>query len=162
MYYVPHDEARTLPRSFPGLRRVAVRGGFPPHVTRAMRTLYEMGALSSTPVPMEDRTYPATELIARLLLALPASRSNPFWAYGLVVEVHGRKDGRPRTVRLHNRHPPPGRVGWGVRLLPEHRCAPEHCGPDDRPRREHRPGRGAAGTGDPARAILRGAGAKGH
>jgi len=106
VYYVPHDEARTLPRSFPGLRRAAVRGCFPPHVMRAMRTLYEMGALSSTPVPMEDRTYPAIELIARLLLALPASRSNPIWAYGLVVEVHGRKDGRPRTVRLHNRHPP--------------------------------------------------------
>lgn len=111
VYYVPHDEARTMPRSFPGIRRVAVRGCFPPHVMRAMRALYEMGALSSTPVPLDGQTYPAIDLVARLLSALPASRENPVWAYGLVVEVHGRKDGHPRTVTLRNRHPP--QETWG-------------------------------------------------
>ncbi|WP_376792898.1 saccharopine dehydrogenase family protein [Thermoflexus sp.] len=111
VYYVPHDEARTLPRSFPGLRRAAVRGCFPPHVMQAMRALYELGALSSTPVSVNGTTYPAIDLVAHLLAALPASRENPRWAYGLVVEVHGQQAGRPRTVVLRNRHPP--QEVWG-------------------------------------------------
>jgi saccharopine dehydrogenase-like NADP-dependent oxidoreductase len=111
VYYVPHDEARTMPRSFPGLRRAAVRGCFPPHVMRAMRALYEMGALSSTPVPLDGFTYSAIDLVARLLAALPASRENPVWAYGLVVEVSGRRNGRPHTMVLRNRHPP--QEVWG-------------------------------------------------
>lgn len=45
-------------------------------------------------------------VVARLLAALPASRRNERWAYGLVVEVHGRQGGRPRTFVLRNRHPP--------------------------------------------------------
>jgi len=49
--------------------------------------------------------------VARLLAALPASRENPVWAYGLVVEVSGRRNGRPHTMVLRNRHPP--QEVWG-------------------------------------------------
>lgn len=111
VYYVPHDEARTMPRSFPGVRRVAVRGCFPPPVMQAMRALYDLGALSSTPVPMDGGSWPAIDVVARLLAALPASRRNERWAYGLMVEVHGRQGGRPRTFVLRNRHPP--QEVWG-------------------------------------------------
>ncbi|RMF37445.1 MAG: hypothetical protein D6759_02320, partial [Chloroflexi bacterium] len=43
VYYVPHDEANTLPRSFPTLRRAAVRGCFPPPVMALMGALMRAG-----------------------------------------------------------------------------------------------------------------------
>ncbi len=45
VYYVPHDEAYTLPRSFTELRRAAVRGCFPPHVMQVMSALMQAGLL---------------------------------------------------------------------------------------------------------------------
>ncbi|RME84365.1 MAG: hypothetical protein D6775_05685 [Caldilineae bacterium] len=111
VYYVPHDEANTLPRSFPGLRRAAVRGCFPPHVMALMAALMRGGLLSSRPVSLGDKQYPAIELVARLLAGSPTSRENPIWAYGLVVEVTGRRRGRKTRCIYRNHHPP--QENWG-------------------------------------------------
>ena len=46
-----------------------------------------------------------------LLLQLPESKETPLWAYGLVVEVFGKRDGRDVKVTLWNRHPP--QEEWG-------------------------------------------------
>ncbi len=111
VYYVPHDEVQTLPRSVPGVRRVAVRGCFPPHVMCLMGALMEGGLLSDTPVEIRKGEMTAHDLVSRLLWTVPESRENQVWAYGLVVEVWGERDGREVKCTYRNSHPP--QEEWG-------------------------------------------------
>lgn len=111
VYYVPHDEVNTLPRSFPTLRRVAVRGCFPPHVMAMMGMMMRGGLLSSRPVHVGEEEVPAIDVVRALLAETPFSRQNPVWAYGLVVEVTGERDGRRITCTYRSRHPP--QEAWG-------------------------------------------------
>lgn len=106
VYYVPHDESNTLPRSFPTLRRAAVRGCFPPHVMALMGALMRGGLLSNRPVKVGDREMPAIELSRLLLAGSPISKENPVWAYGLVVEVRGVRAGRQVKCIYRSKHPP--------------------------------------------------------
>jgi lysine 6-dehydrogenase len=46
-----------------------------------------------------------------ILPALPESKETPLWAYGLVVKVFGKKDGRRLKHTLWNRHP--SQEEWG-------------------------------------------------
>lgn len=111
VYLVPHDEVYSLPRSFPGVRRVTVRGCFPPHVMELMGALMRAGLLSEQPVTLGEQSWPAREVVRALLWAAPESRRNPVWGYGLVVEVKGERAGRPAGFRYRNRHPP--QEEWG-------------------------------------------------
>jgi lysine 6-dehydrogenase len=111
VYLVPHDEAYSLPASIPGLKRAAVRGCFPPHVMRLMGALTEAGLLSDLPVGGGPGAKTAMDLCRELLWAAPSSRENPTWAYGLVVEVSGRRAGRQVTCTYRNEHPP--QEDWG-------------------------------------------------
>lgn len=111
VYYVPHDEAYTLPRSFTELRRAAVRGCFPPHVMQVMSAMMQAGLLSSRIVSIGGETYPSRELVRRLLQESPVSRENTVWAYGLVVEVSGLRDGRQVHCTYRTHHPPANE--WG-------------------------------------------------
>jgi saccharopine dehydrogenase-like NADP-dependent oxidoreductase len=111
VYYVPHDESNTLPRSFPTLRRAAVRGCFPPHVMDLMGALMQGGLLSNRPIAVGDETASSIDLISRALWESPASRENPVWAYGLVVQVTGERNGRRTVCTYRNHHPP--QEEWG-------------------------------------------------
>ncbi len=106
VFYVPHDESNTLPHSFPQLRRAAVRGCFPPHVMALMGSLMRGGLLSNRTVRVESVDVPSIELIRLLLADSPASKENPVWAYGLVVEVTGRRGDRRAKCTYRNHHPP--------------------------------------------------------
>ncbi len=111
VYYVPHDEANTLPRSYPTLHRAAVRGCFPPHVMAVMSALSKADMLSGRIVTVDGVSLPARELVRALLAGSPATSQNPVWAYGLVVEVYGERAGRTVRCRYRNRHP--GQENWG-------------------------------------------------
>jgi saccharopine dehydrogenase-like NADP-dependent oxidoreductase len=111
VYYVPHDEAYSLPRSFPTLRRAAVRGCFPPHVMALMGSLMRAGLLSSRPVRIDGVEMPAIEVVRALLTNSPFSQENPVWAYGLVVEVVGERAGRRVRCTYRSQHPP--QEEWG-------------------------------------------------
>lgn len=110
-YYVPHDEANTLPRSFPSLRRAAVRGCFPPHVMELMGSLMRNGFLTQRKVSIGGKEMSSLEAIRLLLANNPLSKENPVWGYGLVVEVHGQREGRRIRCTYRNHHPPA--EGWG-------------------------------------------------
>jgi saccharopine dehydrogenase-like NADP-dependent oxidoreductase len=105
VYLVPHDEVYSLPRSFPTLRRVTVRGCFPPHVMELMGALMRGGLLSRDTVELGADRMAVRDVVERLLASSPASRQNPLWAYGLVVEVTGERDGRRVTCTYRSRHP---------------------------------------------------------
>ena len=111
VYYVPHDESNTLPRSFPALRWAAVRGCFPPHVMALMGSLMRGGLLSSRPVHIGDMEMPAIEVVRLLLMESPFSKESSVWAYGLVVEVTGERAGRRVTCTYRSKHPP--QEEWG-------------------------------------------------
>ncbi len=111
VYYVPHDEAYTLPRSFTELRRAAVRGCFPPHVMQVMSAMMQAGLISSRVVTVGGDTYPSREVVRRMLQESPVSRENTVWAYGLVVEVSGLRDGRQVHCTYRTHHPPASE--WG-------------------------------------------------
>lgn len=111
VYYVPHDEAYTLPRSYPALRRAAVRGCFPPHVMDVMGALMRGGLLSSREVRLNEISVPAIELVRHLLARSRFSQENPVWGYGLVVEVQGRRNGRRVKCTYRSHHPP--QEAWG-------------------------------------------------
>ncbi len=111
VYYVPHDEAYTLPRSFPTLRRAAVRGCFPPHVMALMGTLMKSGLLTNRQVMIEELETTSIEVVRSLLAEQPLSKQNPVWAYGLVVEASGVRAGRRVTCTYRSHHPPQEK--WG-------------------------------------------------
>jgi lysine 6-dehydrogenase len=110
VYFVPHDEAFSLPASYPTLKHASVRGCFPPHVMNMMRTFKEAGMLGTQPLDALDGRAPV-ELVRELLLALPWSKQNPVWAYGLVIEVEGVKDGGRVCLTYRTDHPPQDE--WG-------------------------------------------------
>jgi len=50
-------------------------------------------------------------VIHQLLLRSPRTKETPVWAYGLVVEVIGKKDGKDLKIKLWSEHPPMDK--WG-------------------------------------------------
>lgn len=111
VFYVPHDESYTLPRSYPTLRRAAVRGCFPPHVMEIMSALMRAGLLDSQQITVNGSSLPSTEIVRSLLWQSERSRVNPVWAYGLVVEVLGARNGRKTRCTYCSRHP--SQETWG-------------------------------------------------
>jgi lysine 6-dehydrogenase len=108
--YIPHPETRTMPESL-GVKSVSVRGCFPPHAMRLARAMLESGLYSEEKIVIKGLETTALEMMHEILLALPESKETPVWAYGLVVEVTGKKDGRPRKYTYRNEHPP--QEEWG-------------------------------------------------
>jgi lysine 6-dehydrogenase len=45
-------------------------------------------------------------MMYELLYQLPEGKQTPLWAYGLVVEVYGKRDRRDVKITYWNRHPP--------------------------------------------------------
>jgi lysine 6-dehydrogenase len=108
--YIPHPETRTMPKSL-GARAVSVHGCFPPHAMRLARAMLESGLYSGEKIRVNGLETTAFDLMFELLLQLPESKETPLWAYGLVVEVLGQKDGRNLRLTYWNRHP--SQEEWG-------------------------------------------------
>ncbi|MFZ5918389.1 MAG: saccharopine dehydrogenase family protein [Chloroflexota bacterium] len=108
--YIPHPETRTMPQSL-GAKNVSVRGCFPPHAMRLAKAMLESGLYSEEPVTIKGIETTAFQMMFDLLWALPGSKKTPLWAYGLLVEVSGKRAGRDVKVTLWNRHPP--MAEWG-------------------------------------------------
>jgi saccharopine dehydrogenase-like NADP-dependent oxidoreductase len=103
--YIPHPETRTMPKSL-GAKKVSVRGCFPPHAMRLAKAMLESGLYSEEPITVMGVETNALEMMHELLLALPGTKETPLWAYGLVVDVFGKKDGKGIKIRLWSEHPP--------------------------------------------------------
>ena len=108
--YIPHPETRTMPKSL-GARAVSVHGCFPPQAMRLARAMLESGLYSGEKIVVKGIETTAFDLMFELLLQMPESKETPLWAYGLVVEVLGQRDGRNLKLTYWNRHPP--QEEWG-------------------------------------------------
>jgi saccharopine dehydrogenase-like NADP-dependent oxidoreductase len=103
--YIPHEETVTLPKTL-GANAVSVRGCFPPHAMQLAKTMLDWGLYSEEPISIKGIEASPYAIIHDLLLQMPECKQTPLWAYGLVVEVFGIKDGNPARVTLWNQHPP--------------------------------------------------------
>jgi len=103
--YIPHPETRTMPKSL-GARAVSVHGCFPPHAMRLAKAMLEAGLYSEEPITVKGIKATPFELMHEILMQLPESKQTPLWAYGLLVEVLGQRDGREVKITYWNRHPP--------------------------------------------------------
>ena len=108
--YIPHPETRTMPDSL-GAKAVSVRGCFPPHAMALAKSLLRNGLYREDTITLKGVETTAFDMVYDLLLAAPESKETPLWAYGLLVDVYGKKDAREVKVRLWNRHPP--QETWG-------------------------------------------------
>ncbi len=108
--YIPHPETRTMPKSL-GAKAVSVRGCFPPHAMRLGKAMLESGLYSEAPITIHGKETTSLEMMHEILLQIPESKETPLWAYGLVVEVYGKKDGKNIKIKLWNRHP--SMEDWG-------------------------------------------------
>ena len=108
--YIPHPETRTMPKSL-GARKVSVRGCFPPHAMRLAKAMLESGLYSEEPIIVKGVETNALEIMHEILLTLPETKETPLWAYGLVVDVYGKKDGKDIKIKHWSEHPPMDK--WG-------------------------------------------------
>lgn len=69
------------------------------------------GLYSEEPITIKGIQTTPLEMMHELLLQLPESKQNPLWAYGLVVESFGKREGREVKITHWNRHPP--QEEWG-------------------------------------------------
>jgi saccharopine dehydrogenase (NAD+, L-lysine-forming) len=110
VYYVPHSETYTLPRSLAnGLREVAVRGAWRPGHMRALRMLSNLGLTSDQPVRVQGRAVRPLDVLRAVLLEDPPSEPGAPWAFFLHIEVIGTRMAVPATITLRASHPP----SWG-------------------------------------------------
>ena len=103
--YIPHPETRTMPKSL-GAKAVSVKGCFPPHAMRLAKAMLESGLYSEEPITVKGIETTSFEMMHEILLELPETKQTPLWAYGLVVDVIGKRDGRDITIRFWTQHPP--------------------------------------------------------
>jgi lysine 6-dehydrogenase len=78
---------------------------------RLAKSMLESGLYSEEKITVKGVETTAFEMMHEILLELPESKETPLWAYGLVVEVSGKKDGRDRKYTYWTRHP--GMDEWG-------------------------------------------------
>jgi lysine 6-dehydrogenase len=103
--YVPHEETRTLPKTFPELKKVEVRGCFPPATMELVKMMVKYNFYQAEPVEINGKKVKPADFMFKFLLQNPEAKKNPVWAYGLIVEVAGKKNGKPAKITLKNSHP---------------------------------------------------------
>jgi lysine 6-dehydrogenase len=110
VYYVPHSETFTLPRSLgPDLQEVSVRGTWRPADMDALAILARLGLTSDRPVRVDGSLVRPVDLLRAVLLAAPPAEPEAPCAFFLDVEVHGSRRGERSVIRQRTSHP----VEWG-------------------------------------------------
>jgi lysine 6-dehydrogenase len=110
-YYVPHGESQTLSKNIKGVKRVYIRGCFPPRAMGLVRALYDYGLYESKPIDYEDRKIQPLEFVRHYLLNSPQGDQTEVWGYSVQVEVTGRFNSNKILRRFVTSHPPMQK--WG-------------------------------------------------
>lgn len=110
-YYVPHGESQTLSKNIADVKRVYIRGTFPPRAMRFVRTLCDYGFFDSGPVSYGESRIPPLEFLKSYLLSVPQGDQAELWGYSVQVEVTGFSNNRKVMHRFQTSHP--SREEWG-------------------------------------------------
>jgi saccharopine dehydrogenase-like NADP-dependent oxidoreductase len=77
------------------------------------KTMLQWGLYSEEKLDVRGVEATPLEFMHDILIQLPATKETPLWAYGLVVDVFGKQNGRDVKISHWNRHPPMSE--WGGR-----------------------------------------------
>jgi saccharopine dehydrogenase-like NADP-dependent oxidoreductase len=105
-YYVPHGESQTLSKSIEGVKRVYIRGTFPPRAMRLVRGLYDYGFYESKPIFYQGKRVPPFDFLRTYLLSVPQGDQTELWGYSVQAEIVGYLKGKKVMVRFQTSHPP--------------------------------------------------------
>jgi len=100
-WYVPHSETHTMPRFFPGVKRVDVRGTWRPDIMSALKFWGETGLLSTKPLSVDGVDVVPKNVLRSLFLSRGPWPEDVKWAFYLNVEVVGSK-GDSRVKATYN------------------------------------------------------------
>ena len=110
-YYVPHGESQTLSKNIKGVKKVYIRGCFPPRAMSLVRAIYDYGLYESKPIDYEDGKIQPLEFIRHYLLNSPQGDQTELWGYSVQVEVTGQFNSNNVQLRFVTSHPPMQK--WG-------------------------------------------------
>ena len=115
-YIIPHPETETLAQSMAdrGIRRVEVRGTWPPPNMQLLRVLYDWGFLRNDQIKIKETQIGIMDAISEYLIQSAEGSQTELYGYALHVEVIGKKQGKSQQHILTHTHPPAdGSVeGW--------------------------------------------------
>ena len=115
-YIIPHPETETLAQSMAdrGIRRVEVRGTWPPPNMQLLRVLYDWGFLRNDQIKIKETQIGIMDAISEYLIQSVEGSQTELYGYALHVEVIGKNQGKSQQHILTHTHPPAdGSVeGW--------------------------------------------------
>jgi len=111
-YFVPHNEVYTVPRSFPSVKRVSVRGTWTPKTRQFLRFLYDYGFFEIPGVEVDGKTIEPMKFMENFVFQNRDLEKEDLWGFALIVEVKGIVDGKPVEFNYYTVHP--SMEEWGV------------------------------------------------
>ena len=111
VYFVPHSETLTTPHSMKGVKKVDVRGTWPPETMRLLRAMIDFGLFEKEPTKTGNLSTSPREFMAEFLLQTPRAKDITLWGYAINVEVIGKKAGKNTKCTFATSHPPMEK--WG-------------------------------------------------
>ena len=110
-YIIPHPETETLAKSMAnkGVRRIEVRGTWPPPNMQLLRVLYDWGFLRNDQVEVSGIRTGIMDVIAQYLIQSKEGKTTELYGYALHVEVIGKQEGEKAQHILT--HTPPSANG---------------------------------------------------
>lgn len=110
-YYVPHGESQTLSKNIPGVKKVFIRGCFPPRAMNLVRTMFQYGLYTAEPMEFEGRSVLPSDFMRHYLLTAPEGDQTAVWGYSVQAEVAGSCGDYDVVQRFVTSHPPMEK--WG-------------------------------------------------
>ncbi|HEA66788.1 MAG TPA: hypothetical protein ENI07_08215 [Desulfobacterales bacterium] len=105
-YYVPHGESQTLSKNIEGVKRVCIRGCFPPRAMELVKALYNYGVYESKPIRYEGMKIQPLEFVKQYVLNVSEGDQTELWGYSVQVEVIGSLKNHHVMQRFVTSHPP--------------------------------------------------------
>ena len=106
-YIIPHPETETLAKSMAdkGVRRIEVRGTWPPPNMQLLRVLYDWGFLRNDLVKVSGTQVGIMDVIAQYLIQSEEGKKTELYGYALHVEVIGKQGEEKVQHILTHTHP---------------------------------------------------------
>ena len=112
-YIIPHPEGYTIPRFIKkNIKKIEVRGTWPPKNMRLVRALYEYGFLKNRKVKINGVEIGSRDFIAAYLEQMPEGKENDFWGYSLHIDITGRRGNKKVHHIVTTKHPTEGDPEW--------------------------------------------------
>jgi saccharopine dehydrogenase-like NADP-dependent oxidoreductase len=111
-WIIPHPETTSLPKYIKGVKRIEVRGTWPPKAMRLMKALYDFGFLRNDKIKIEGVEIGSRDFVASHLNQVPEGKEQDLWGYALHVEVVGMRKGKNVRHIYTTTHPPASVEGW--------------------------------------------------